>query len=63
MSEIKHTCKILDYCLLSKDHKILFCIFCHNVVGYEKNGKRVLLNNVDHRIRHQYSEETLNDSV
>ncbi len=56
---IKHKCTVLDYCIFGKDHKILFCVFCRTVVGYEKDGKRVISPNT-HKL---YSEKTINDSV
>jgi len=46
--------------LFADDHKILFCVFCRRVVGYEKDGKRVI--NIEH-LKHKYSEKTVNDSV
>jgi len=57
---ISHKCTILDHCLFADDHKILFCVFCRRVVGYEKDGKRVI--NIEH-LKHKYSEKTVNDSV
>jgi len=57
---IAHKCTVLDYCLWEEDHKILFCVFCRRVVGYEKDGKRVI--NTTH-VKHKYTEKTINDSV
>ena len=64
--DIKHKCSVWDYCLLNDNdsYKILFCIFCHRVVGYEKNGKRFMRNfNENLYNKKEYSTETLNDSV
>ena len=64
--DIKHKCSVWDYCFLNDDnnYKILFCIFCRRVVGYEKNGKRFMRNfNENLYNKKEYSTETLNDSV
>ena len=64
--DIQHKCTVWDYCLLSDDdsYKILFCIFCHRVVGYEKDGKRVMKDFHEQKhIKHEYSKETLDESV
>lgn len=64
--DIPHKCTVLDYCLLTDDenYKILFCVFCHRVVGYEKNGKRIMKDtNPKEHYKHEYSKETLSDSI
>ena len=62
--DIKHKCAVWDYCLLNDTYKILFCIFCHKVVGYEKDGKRFMRNVSEHGFdKKEYSNQTLNDSV
>ena len=64
--DIQHKCTVWDYCLLNEDnsYKIIFCIFCRKVVGYEKDGKRFMRTfEEEHFKKNQYSEKTLNDSV
>ena len=64
--DIKHKCSVWDYCFLNDDdnYKILFCIFCRRVVGYEKNGKRFIRDFSENQYnKKEYSPETINDSV
>ena len=65
MSNIPHKCSVWDYCFLrDESYKILFCIFCHRVVGYEKGGKRFMRDFQEHQYKKkQYSEDTLNNNV
>lgn len=59
---IEHKCSVADYCLLNPSYKILFCIFCRKVIGYEKDGRRYIINQTQYK-QNDYSPETLNDSV
>lgn len=64
--DIQHKCTVWDYCFLDNDenYKILFCVFCRKVVGYDKDGKRVILDHKEKQYtKNEYSPETLNDSV
>ena len=61
-TDITHKCSVCDYCLLNDNYKILFCIFCRKVIGYEKEGRRYIINQTQFKQK-EYSPETLNDSV
>ena len=37
-----HKCNVLDFCMCGNT-KILFCIFCKNVVGYQKQEQQIRL--------------------
>lgn len=44
MTDLPHKCgRVLDYCLVSDDYKILYCIFCKKIKGYERSGKQYLV--------------------
>ena len=63
---IPHKCNIWDYCTLSEDYLILFCVFCHKVVGYQKGNVRFMKMSVEEEGKYkqkEYSDETLNNSV
>ncbi len=64
--DIPHKCNVLEYCFLNDDnnYKILFCVFCRRVVGYEKDGKRFMRDFAEQQYkRKEYSQETLNNNV
>ena len=64
--DIPHKCTVWDYCLLNEDdsYKILFCVFCRKVIGYEKNGKRFMRDFREEQYKKkEYSQETLNNNV
>ena len=60
---IPHKCSVWDYCSLSDDYIILFCVFCHQVVGYQKGNVRYIKDSVNQYKQKEYSDETLNNSV
>ena len=60
---IPHKCNVWDYCTLSDDYIILFCVFCHQVVGYQKGNIRVMKDTIAKYKKKEYSDETLNNSV
>ena len=63
-----HKCSVWDYCVLDNEYKLFFCVFCHKVVGFEKDGKRMIKPQVldkEHTIygQKEYSDDILRDSV
>lgn len=59
---IEHKCSVVDYCLLNPSYKILFCIFCHKVIGYEKDGRRYIINQSQFKQK-EFSPETQKENV
>jgi len=63
-----HKCTVWDYCTLDNEYKLLFCVFCHKVVGFEKDGIRTIKPQVldkEHQMykEKEFSEDILRDSV
>ena len=63
-----HKCTVWDYCILDNEYKLLFCVFCHKVVGYEKDGVRIIKTitlEKEHQIfgQKEYSEDVLKDNA
>ena len=59
MKDIPHNCgKVLDYCLVNADYKILYCIFCKKIKGYEKYGKQFIV-----EYNEPYTKQIINDSI
>ena len=59
MKDIPHNCgKVLDYCIVSDDYRIVYCIFCKKIKGYEKNGKQYIV-----EYNQPLSDKILQDNV
>ena len=54
-----HKCgRVLDYCLVNENYKILYCIYCRKIKGYEKDGKQYIV-----EYDQPLTDKILNDSV
>ena len=59
MKDIPHKCgKVLDFCIVNDNYKILYCIFCRRIKGYELRGKQHLV-----EYDAPYTEKVLKDNA
>ncbi len=62
-----HKCAIMEWCILNNEWKLLFCIVCRRVTGYERpDGSREFVDvkvTTDATKQKEYSEKTLEDNI
>ena len=65
--DIPHKCNIWSWCVLDEHYKLLFCVICHKVIGYDKDGVRVIKkitipNHIEYEQK-EYSDDVVKESV
>ena len=58
-----HKCNIWSHCILDNDYILYFCVICHKVVAFDKDGKRTVKPQVLDKEHSQYKEKEYSDDV